>query len=350
MIYKEENRMNKILFFVVTILLLLSGCSGEDIPRGVSNNTLMPLSVSSASFSVVATRSDVTNGSIGVFLGADNGYTPKDNYMYTCTGGAWTKGQTDDIYLGSAAASICAYYPYDPLLTDPHTVVLRSQKFAESNNLCYTPWIKTFTNVSHTADFQMSHAYSLITFKITHDATYTDPCSVENITITNAGIMTEGSIDITTGIYGSTTAGTIDYSPSITPSPGNMLSTQVLMVPVSGLTGTLDLVFKVDGKNFKTAIPVVSAGIDKLVANSNYEISVTMKSVPLSGSEVDIIDWIEKNKDNIYIPSIYIDRVSIADWIEKNKDNLTIPVVVVSSVTIIDWTDKPGTNKLNVLN
>lgn len=342
--------MKRILYFVVTILLLLSGCSGEDIPRGVSGNTMMPLSVSSASFSVVVTRSDVTNGSIGVFLGADNGYTPKNNYKYTYTAGTWVKGQSDDIYLGSVPASICAYYPYISSLTDPCSVVLTSQKYSEAGDLCYTPWIKTFTNVSHTANFQMSHAYSLLTFKITHDTSYPYDCLVENISIANGGIMSSGSIDITTGTYGTSTSGTVDYAPSITPPLGASLSTKVLMVPASGLSGNLELSFTVDGKILKASIPVVSAGLDKLVANSNYEISVTMKSVPLSGSEVDIIDWIEKNKDNIYIPGVFIDRVSIADWVEKNKDNLTIPVVVVSSVTITDWTDKPGINKLNVLN
>lgn len=331
MILKMESRKKRLLFTVVAAVFMLSGCSNEEAPSVSPDNTPVALSVSSASFPAVITKADaVIDGSIGVFLGSANGYTPVDNVQYTYTSGSWVKGAGGDIYLGSKAASVCAYYPYNSSVTNSSSVLLQSQVYSSAGDFCYAPYITNLVNASPGVTFNMSHAYSRITFTITHDATYTGTCQISGISLANSGLKTQAALDITSGTYTTGTTGSVSFDPQISSiASGGTSTTGVLLIPVTGLTGNIDLVFTIDGQNLKASVPVSTAGLGDLSVGVNYKMAITIKVTFVTGDGVIVPDWNDKSKDNVYIYT---------------------PQIVVNGVTTTDWTDKSGTNKVSVLN
>ncbi|MBP1593196.1 MAG: hypothetical protein H6Q12_214 [Bacteroidetes bacterium] len=286
--------MKKLLFTVFATVLMLSGCSNEEAATVSPDNTLVALSVSSVSFPAVKTKAttSLSGGSIGVFLGSANGYTAINNVQYTYSAGAWTKTSGGDIYLGSSAASVCAYYPYSASVTNSSSVSLQSQIYTSAADLCYAPYITNLKNSAQNAAFVMSHAYSRITFTITRDATYTGTCNITDISLTNSGLKTLATFNITNGTYTTGTNGSVSFNPSISSiASGANTSTSVLLVPVTGLTGNIDLAFTIDGASFSTSIPVSTAGLATLSAGINYKINVTIKYTSLTNNSVSTTDW-----------------------------------------------------------
>ncbi len=286
--------MKKLLFIVVAAVHMLSGCSNEETVSVSPDNTPVALSVSSASFPTVMTKAAVplTSGSIGVFLGTANGYTAINNVQYTYSAGAWTKTSGGDIYLGSKAASVCAYYPYSASVTNSSSVSLQSQYYTTAADFCYAPYITNLVNSAPSAAFNMVHAYSRITFTITHDATYTGTCNITGISLTNTGLKTVTTLNLTNGTYATGTTGSVSFNPSITSiASGANTTAGVLLVPVTGLTGNIDLVFTVDGLSFSTSLPVSTAALATLSAGVNYQISVTIKYTSLTINSVSTTDW-----------------------------------------------------------
>jgi len=322
--------MKKRLFTVLATVLMLSGCSNEEAVFVFPDNTPVVLSVSSASFPTIITKATtLTGGSIGVFLSSENGYTPVNNVQYTYAPSTWVSNG-GDISLGPKAASVCAYYPYSPSITNSFSVPLQSQIYSSAGDLCYTPYVANLTNISPSVTFDMVHAYSRITFAITRDNVYPGTCNITGISLANSGIKTQAVLDITNGAYSSGTIGSVSFDPQIaTIASGETVTTGVLLVPVAGLSDNIDLVFTIDGKNLQTSLPVGSTGLGNLSVGVNYKISISIKVGSVTGDGVIVPDWIDGSKDNVYIYT---------------------PKIVINGVTTTDWTDKSGVNNVSVLN
>lgn len=291
--------MKNILILVLTAVLLF-GCSKNDVL--IDNGMLTPLSVSSASLSAVVTRdapAAIATGSIGLFLQENTayGYAALNDVEYANTNNSGWIAKSTIIYLNSNPATVCAYYPLAAAginaNTNPANVTLTSKLYAAGEDLCYVANnVTKLNNTAPSVSFTMSHAYSQITFNITKDVTYTGLAAIGPITISNAGIKISNTLDITTGTYGTGTAGSVTYDPAITSiTTGTPASTSVLMVPVpTAMTGDVVLSFTVDGNVLSTTLPTSS--LATLAAGSNYSIAVLLKGAALLITSVTATNWL----------------------------------------------------------
>ena len=263
--------------------LLFAACNGDQL---ASDSEAVALSVAQVATNQLKTRSAtaVTSGDIGVFL-SGAGYTPLSNVKYSY-GTPWTTATP--IYLQEANANICAYTPYRASITNASAVMLTSQIYSAPADLCYAAnTIKT--KASPAINFTMNRAYSMLTFKMTHEETYTGACVVSNISVANAGICTGGTLNMTTGTLTGTTAGTV----SITPTPGitvaanGTASVQLLMVPVTtAMTGDVTVSFTVDG--VVRSATIAAGSLPTLTAGTNYTINVSMGKTGITTALADI--------------------------------------------------------------
>jgi hypothetical protein len=273
--YSAKGLQTMLLRPVLLLLmlpLLLNACSDE---QGTTGSETAVLSIGQVTTKTLKTRSTtaVTSGDIGVFLSGTD-YTTQSNVKYSY-GTTWST--INPLYLTSTSASICAYYPYSATITDATAVPLTSQIYSSSADLCYAANTSK-TSASPSIDFVMSRAYAMITFNIIHEETYTGACSISNIAVSNAGINASGTLNMTTGVMASTTAGTVNITPSsaITVATNATSSIQALMVPVStAMTGYVTVTFTVDGVRCVAAIDASS--LSTLVAGTNYTINASMK-------------------------------------------------------------------------
>ena len=263
--------------------LLFAACSGDQL---ASDSEAVALSVAQVATTPQMIRSStaVTSGDIGVFL-SGAGYTPLANVKYSY-GTPWTT--TTPIYLLAANANICAYSPYSASITNASAVTLTSQLYSAPADLCYAAnTIKT--KASPAINFTMNRAYSMLTFNITHEETYTGACVVSNILVANAGICTGGTLDVTTGTLTGTTAGTVSITPStaITVAVNGSASVQLLMVPVTtAMTGDVTVSFTVDG--VVRSATIAAGSLPTLTAGTNYTINVSMGKTGISTALADI--------------------------------------------------------------
>ena len=268
---------------------LFSSCSKSDGIReeGGTQLHIGGVSLSGSFLSGASTKSstELTSGSIGVFRLSGGDYvSSRSNVEYSYSGGAWNvvSGVTP-VYLTKSAAKLCAYYPYSSSLSSG-VVNLSSGLYSSEKDFCYQTGVSGSSSSS--VSFELDHAYSQITFVFTHKSSYSGSCVISNISISNSGILTSNTLDIstigtsggTTGTYGSGTAGTVSVNPAISSiASGASASVAVLMVPtVSTLSGTIDLSFTVDGKVLTTSVNTSDAGLTSLEAGKNYNINVNI--------------------------------------------------------------------------
>ena len=267
---------------------LFSSCSKDNGIReeGGTQLHIGGVSLSSSFLSEASTKSTgLTSGSIGVFRLSGDGYaSSRSNVEYSYSGGAWNvvSGVTP-VYLTKSAAKLCAYYPYSSSLSSG-VINLSSGLYSSEKDFCYQTGVSGSSSSS--VSFELGHAYSQITFIFTHKSSYSGSCVISNISISNSGILTSNTLDIstigtsggTTGTYGSGTAGTVSVNPAISSIAfGASASVAVLMVPtVSTLSGTIDLSFTVDGKVLTTSVNTSDAGLTSLEAGKNYNINVNI--------------------------------------------------------------------------
>jgi hypothetical protein len=294
------------------IALTTTGCRDESGSQQGDGTSLQVVSVSAAADVVVSAQkssaalrsaTSLTSGDIGVYRIVNTGvYTAQSNVKYTCTSGTWAVASgVTPIYLYSAAASICAYYPYSATIEDdpttsgtteangPTAIPLTSQLYSTAADLCYASSV-TPSSASPSVSFSMNRAYAKMTFTITHDASYSGTCAVSGITIANPGIRLSNTLDITSGTYGSTTAsGSVTVNPAISSitSSSSSIAT-VLMVPTitgttaAALTSDMTFLFTVDGNTHAATLPVSSNNLTTLAAGSNYQISVKISGSGMS--------------------------------------------------------------------
>lgn len=285
----------EILFFV--FLIVFCGCSGDDnVASKQESTTPVPLSIASASVllstqsATKATFTELKSDSIGVFLFSTNGYTALNNikYIYDLS---WTS--KTPIYLGSAAAGLCSYYPYNKSWADAKAIPLASQGQSAMNDLCYAGPVTGLTNIAPSVNFQMKRAYSMITFHITKKANYTGACAISSITLANGGLKKEAKLDITTEAYTEGTLGNVIFNPTtpIAITAGEPKDLSVLMIPASDLLGNLTFTFVVDTKPMTASLDVTTNFLTKLEAANNYKIDVTISGTGLLVNSVTLEDW-----------------------------------------------------------
>jgi len=246
---------------------------GASVPLQIGNI------INNISFNDVSVRSttELTAGDIGIFRLESTGYDEtRSNVQYTNSGDGWdvTSG-TEPIYVTEKEASLFAYSPYsseESTFTD-ETLNLTSQIYTSSADLCYQTGV---TATSETpVSFTMNHAYAKLKFNLTHDDDYDGNCAVSGISIANDGILSSNTLDISTGTYGSGTAGTVAVNPGISSIPIDSTETiYVLMVPVTTLSGYITLTFTID----KNDIFTTTSKITSLTAGKEYTIDITLRS------------------------------------------------------------------------
>lgn len=268
------------VLFVTAFSFLFAGCVGEkEVDESVKGNPLMITTalIEKEVAASVQTRSvtTLTSGSIGMYRLSSDDYAAQPNVPYTYSS-SWSS--TTPIYLYSETASICAYYPYSASIgNDPTTIPLTSQIYSETSDLSYATSIDA-SSARPSVSLTMQRAYAKMVFTITHDASYSGDCAVNGITIANPAICSSNTLDITSGLYGSTTAsGSVTFNPEISSiSPGTSTTATVLMVPsTTDLSGNLTFLFTIDGVTHTASLDVSSLGVaSKFEAGKNYGVTI----------------------------------------------------------------------------
>lgn len=291
--------MNIRCCWIIVFCLLLSGCLQEDenFPKMGTPLLVSPVLVATGPITKSSTYTTLSEGSsIGVFLAANNNYTAQ-KVRYDYSSGKWVANPTD-IYLNSNTATVCAYYPYDYITTtNPASVTLTSQLYDGSKDLCYAKSVTAPSNKAPGINFTMSHAYSQITFTLTRGA-YSGPGAVSQIQIANPGILSTNTLDITNGVYGSGTKGTVSFNPGISGiAPDASVNTSVLMVPVTTrMSDNLTFTYKVDDTDMTATLPLNSNTLQTLDAGKNYNVYINLKYSPESNC------YMVKPGGTVYIP------------------------------------------------
>ena len=273
---------------------LLCSCGSEADQADSSDGSTVPLSIADASLAVsmlrAATMLDTPGISMGVFLIAGNGYSARNNvkYLYSTSGTAgWAVNGTTDIYLNKSDAALCAYYPYDAA-ANTLTRTLTPAVYSTASDLCYKNGLSA-NSTTGSLSVEMGHAYSRLTLNISK-GTYPGTGLISSISIANAGLVTNSTLDISTGSYTTVTTGGsyTDAAPAI----ANLSTTatkQYLMVP-SALSGSTTLTLNVDGTNYAGSI--ANATLGALVAGSNHTLTITLSGTAFVVNSVTTTDWV----------------------------------------------------------
>ena len=313
----------KKLLITMTFAVLLAGCSEEASVPGVnSTQERSPLTVQSASLNTDvqsrAATTPITSGSIGLFLANNasypDAYVPVNNNEYS-HGTPWTS--SDPIYLGGETADVCAYYPYSDDRNNSKEFTLKTQIYKSAADLCYSKNI-AMNGAKATADgtgtigckvsFTLKRAYSKIAFEF-YRKNYPGTCEMTHIQLQNC--ITDNTLDITSGTYGTVTAtGNLDYdvkitvpedngttpAPSIATSDDNEDAKNLLVIP-GDIPGTGDtgvtIVLTVDGKTMTTKIPRATLG--KFVAGKVYTFKMSVNGTSTEVEQIGIEDWISED-------------------------------------------------------
>ncbi|MBP1613756.1 MAG: hypothetical protein H6Q13_1204 [Bacteroidetes bacterium] len=275
--------MKSNILLAAVLVGLLSGC-GKDKDTSVDEVTAN-LSLSSVSIAGTA----LTSGSIGMFVGSDNGYTARSNVKYTF-GNPWSSDSP--VVLGTNAPSMCAYYPYSSSLTDATAVSLTSRQYSADADFCYASAGTGLSATSNTLALNLSHAYAQMTLIIARDASYSGTCAVSAVSLSNAGLNASATLNLFTGVYQSF-AGVVAFDPQITGiESGSSATVVALLVPVTtAMSGNLVIALTVDGTKLTTSVNVTSSGLSTLAAGTNYQGTLSVQPVSSSVSSVSVRGW-----------------------------------------------------------
>lgn len=285
--------------------VIAAGCSNDFSPSEEAlpdAGVPVPISVEVASINAeVSTRAAINNGNMGVYLAATNGYTPKYNAPYSCSGGKWTSASP--INVGGQTASLYAYYPYDVALGTSAagtSVPLTAQKYSADKEFWYasSPVESAVKNTSPSVSFAMKHAYARLLFVITRnnsgDDAYDDGnCKVTKIELasTSGSIYSSGSLDISKAlsigsnpsISGAASSYTFDTSGTIGVSgiaAGATDSSTDYLFPPQAFSGNFNLTVIVDGFTLKATIP--AASLPALTSGTITKININLQSLKIT--------------------------------------------------------------------
>lgn len=303
---------------ILLTLLLLSSCTKEDILSGIPpGNSLYVATAIIAPGNHTETEAAtrvlgdevpvaVTAGSLGVFRSKGTGYAEALNnkkYTYTGADNGWQPATTaDTLFLNGDDAQVCAYYPYnaDASYQDATALPLVSGKYTgtgalhDPNDLCFD--INRMVNaVRRATTFEMKHALALLEFRISKEASYSDECRITSISILNPEMLSETTIDITAGTYGTPTKGTVTYNPGAD-ADGLLIETTAattgaLLVPFTPTADGLTIAFTANDTPVEAAISATE--LPQLEAGRRYRVNVIMKTNSMRVTGVDMMPWEE---------------------------------------------------------
>lgn len=285
--------------------VIAAGCSNDFSPSEEAlpdAGVPVPISVEVASINAeVSTRAAIDKGSMGVYLASTNGYTPKYNAPYSCSGGKWTSASP--INVGGQTASLYAYYPYDATLGTSAagtSVPLTAQKYSADKEFGYasSPVESVVKNTSPGVSFAMKYAYARLQFVITRNNSVDDAydggdCKVTKIELapTAGSIYTSGSLDMTKApssgsnplVSGAAATYTFPTSGSILTSgiaAGATDSSTDYLFPPQTFSGDFNLSVSVDGYTLKATIP--AASLPALSAGTITKININLQSLKIT--------------------------------------------------------------------
>ena len=193
--------MNKSSLIVFLLFPLLYVSCTQDNPE----DFVSPLQIGRITLSGISVKSEneLTSGDIGISLLGSYGYDEQRySVHYTNNGNGWEAAPgVTPIYLKRAYASLSAYYPYK----EPNEDVIRltSQLYSPEKDILFQSNVPA--NRSAPVSFELGHAYSIITLNFIREASYTGPCAISGITISNVGLSAD--LTLSTGDYRSQSAG-----------------------------------------------------------------------------------------------------------------------------------------------
>lgn len=282
--------------------VIAAGCSNDFSPSEEAlpdAGVPVPISVEVASINAeVSTRAAINNGNMGVYLAATNGYTPKYNAPYSCSGGKWTSASP--INVGGKPASLYAYYPYNAALgtsAAAPSVPLTAQKYSADKALCYatSPVESAVKNTSPGVSFAMKHAYARLQFVITRNNSGDDAydggyCKVTKIELapTAGSIYTSGSLDMTKALSSGSNPSLSGAAATYTfLTTGSILTSGIAagatdsstdyLFPPQSFSGNFNLTVYVDGFTLKATIP--AASLPALTAGTITKININLQSL-----------------------------------------------------------------------
>lgn len=301
--------MIKQLVSTASVLFLLAGCtSGEPFSKeteipGIPEGEYAPLSVESAVIEAEvtpSTRAALGSGSIGVFL-TGTGYTAKNNMKYNYATPAWSpQDVANTIYLGSANASVCAYYPYAASSMILNGFTLTSQVYAAGKELSFATnqtvnGAKTGSPNRNVA-FALTRAYSRVNVIVKRHATnYPGTCQVTALKLKN--ILASTTLNISDGTQAATTSVVANEvsaaSFSTTLAAANTLQKDFLAVPCTFTSTTVNSVgncgltiqLTVDGRTMTTGIPTTK--LSKMEKGKQYTVTITINGTKLGITGVE---------------------------------------------------------------
>jgi uncharacterized protein (TIGR02145 family) len=298
-ILKQTLKMKYLSGYILLFLaaLLSNGCSENS---GSVSTDAYPLSVSSVSLSGVQTRSTTSLTTEGATISVStlSSGVVSGTSQYAYTGGAWSTASGCSGLVVPDGTALCAYYPYTSGITDKTAIPLCSAKYDTAKDLSYA-YSTAATDVAHgtsRATFALQHAYARLTFNFSCAGSYTGSKSIGDIIISNPGILSGASLNITraAGEYSSKVVGNVAFNAGITDFTTTS-STSVLMVPTDALSGDISMLIQV-GSNYKRlTLPATLFANSKLEAGVNYQLPVNVtesSTLSLSSDDVQTIDWV----------------------------------------------------------
>lgn len=309
------------------------------------------LSVRAVSVAGVLTKAStpVTVGSAGVFLLPNDDYPAVTNCEFQYSSGAWNSSEKIDLI--SKRAYVCGYYPYNTQISSATSIALSSKEYSVANDFCYATPLPVSSGTP-AVSFDMQHAYSKISFNITHGETYQKDCAISEITVSNDSIRQTGNLNITNGSFLSGLIGDVTYKPAITSIvQGGFMETALLLIPVKSISGELTVTFMIDNLPMITNLDLSSLGIASFAAGYNYKVNITVSGTSLIVNSIVVSDWnqqlpIDVNASEyvepesncymvspdsiIYVPTASINNSSVLSYYDNSH-----------SVSVL-WTDRPN--------
>lgn len=328
-----------ISFALFSGLLSLTGCSDDQNTGATENNEPVELQISPK---VVLTRAVVNSTdfgagtSIGVYAtGTDYTDAKSNNYaVYTLSGGTWSNGAADKIFLTNAPATIYAYYPstikYNALAI-PVTLVESGDITAQDNasdgtpiaavaaevDCMYATSVRNVTNKANSAiTLSMNHALSMVTFRVYKDANYKGAGKLTKIVMkdindtgTTLSKGTSPNMNITTGVI--TPGDAVDATFTRTIAGGYTLVNtaagskqfSILVLPITTSIGSNNIktTFTIDGAEYSVNLTPPSANEGAWPAGKNHLYTVKLSGTELSISSVSIAKWVGVTGGNLEI-------------------------------------------------
>ena len=304
---KKSMKIPRIqIFFCLN--LLLAGCTGQDLLQG-DGDDLRPLGVASLATPVgntgavyASTRAGGIIGlpatsEIGFFMAENTAarYEAVDNRRGTYNTATHVWQPDTEIWMNNMAASLAVYYPYDASQTTAGVLNLSAGPRIGAAGKERELWCTAFKADSRTEDINLvlKQLYSRLTVTFVKSAgkPYTGTAKLTGVKL--AGVYASATYHPTEKRY--TPAGTEVVTGTLSlivgePAAANPVVTDLLLIPVTALTGDITLTATIDGKEMTMKITPDKLA-NTLAAGKQYTLTVVLLPTGLRLSSLQTTDW-----------------------------------------------------------